>query len=466
MLSGRCQIAKRPFLVSVHQVQVFKLFSANYLRRIAKMILMHTPRSRVNTLKCRRVGLSISIASVALFLCSFSAKGVVGTANSMLTDDKPLNASARVQPIDALTRDGFEHFYNMQYDAAIHDFELALQAHPDDPFAVNHLLEAIFTRELYREGALNAELYLGDKFFHSQRVPVDPNVQARIKELTERSLQLCARRLITNPNDVDALYARGVTRAIRAGYMALVEKAWFAALRSALGSYDDHEQVLHLSPDYTDAKLVVGLYSYAIGSLPWPERAVTFLLPITGNKSKGSEDVAKAADGGGETSVDAKIALALILVREQHYSEAISLMHGLYGSYPHNFLFAMTEGDFFKTSGHLPEAIASYRELLRLGREGMFPGAQLGLVAYKLGEALRLEADYSGALEAYGSVSGYPRAERELVSKAILSAGEMSDLLGQRNSAVTKYQEIIAAQDDSPEVKTARKLLKHPYRIQ
>ena len=417
-------------------------------------------------MKFRRVGLSISITSVALFLCSFSASGVVGTANPMLTNDKPLNASARVQPIDTLTRDGFEHFYNMQYEVAIQDFELALQAHPDDPFAVNHLLQAIFTRELYREGALNAELYLGDRFFHSQRVPVDPNAEARIKELTERSLQLCARRLITNANDVDALYARGVTRAIRASYMALVEKAWFAALRSALGSYDDHEQVLHLSPDYTDAKLVVGLYSYAIGSLPWPERAVTFLLPITGNKSKGSEDVAKAADGGGETSADAKIALALILARERHYSEAISLMHGLSSSYPHNFLFAMTEGDLFKTSGHLPEAIATYRELLRYGREGVFPGARLGLVAYKLGEALRLQGDYSGALEAYGSVSGYPGADRELVSKATLSEGEMYDLLGQRDSAEKKYQEVIAAQDDSQGAKTARQLLLHPYRTQ
>jgi len=384
----------------------------------------------------------------------------------MLTNDKPLNASARVQPIDTLTRDGFEHFYNMQYEVAIQDFELALQAHPDDPFAVNHLLQAIFTRELYREGALNAELYLGDRFFHSQRVPVDPNAEARIKNLTERSLQLCARRLISNPNDVDALYARGVTRAIRASYMALVEKAWFAALRSALGSYDDHEEVLHLSPDYTDAKFVVGLYSYAIGSLPWPERAVSFLLPITGDKSMGSEDVSQAAHGSGETSVDAKTALALILARERHYSEAISLMHGLYSSYPHNFFFAMTEGDFFKTSGRLPEAIASYRELLRLEQGEMFPGARFGLVAYKLGEALRLHGDYSGALEVYGSVSGYPCADRELVSKAILSAGEMYDLLGQRNSAVKKYQEVIAAQDDSPGAKTARQLLKHPYRIQ
>ena len=354
----------------------------------------------------------------------------------------------------------------MEYDAAIRDFELAVQARPDDPFAVNHLLQAILTRELDREGALNPELYLGDGFFHAPRVPVDANVESRIKELTGRALELSAKRLEVNPNDVEALYARGVTRALHASYMALVEKAWFAALRSALGAYEDHERVLRLSPDYSDANLVVGLYSYAMGSLPWPERAMTFLLPVKGSRTKGAADVEMAANGGGETTVDAKVGLAFILAHERRFPEAISLTHGLYSSHSHNFFLAMTEGDLLQRSGSLPEAISAYRELLRLGHEGIFPGARLGLVAYRLGETLRLQGDYAGALEAYRSVSSYLGTDRELVSKANLGQGEMSDLLGQRNSAVKQYQEVIAAQQDSQEAKTAHQLLRHPYRIQ
>lgn len=48
------------------------------------------------------------------------------------------------RPIDELSGDGFNHLYNLEYDAAIRDFEIDLQAHPDDPFAVNHLLQALF----------------------------------------------------------------------------------------------------------------------------------------------------------------------------------------------------------------------------------------------------------------------------------------------------------------------------------
>jgi tetratricopeptide (TPR) repeat protein len=125
----------------------------------------------------------------------------------------------------------------------------------------------------------------------------------------------------------------------------------------------------------------------------------------------------------------------------------------------------MTEADLLKASGHAPEAIMAYRKRLGLGREEMFPGARLELVAYKLGEALRVQENYSAALEVYGSVSDYPHAEPELVSKATLVAREIYDLLGQRSSAVKKYQELIAVRNDSSESKTARQFLNHPYRI-
>jgi hypothetical protein len=50
------------------------------------------------------------------------------------------------------THCGFDHLYNHEYEEAIDDFELAAQAHPNDPFAVNHLLTAVpaFLRRRFR----------------------------------------------------------------------------------------------------------------------------------------------------------------------------------------------------------------------------------------------------------------------------------------------------------------------------
>src|ERR1700693_6101080 len=57
---------------------------------------------------------------------------------------------------DALVDAAFEHFYNLDYDRAIQEFEKALDRHPTDPSAVNHLLSTILMRELYRMGAMNS----------------------------------------------------------------------------------------------------------------------------------------------------------------------------------------------------------------------------------------------------------------------------------------------------------------------
>jgi len=128
-------------------------------------------------------------------------------------------------PQDALTRSGFERFYDLDFDAAIGDFERALKAHPDDPFAVNHLLSAVLYRELYRVGALDTGLYATNNFLTRKKFPFDPKVSAQVKELTERALALSEPRLARDPQDVQALYARGLTRGLRAEYLALVDKA-------------------------------------------------------------------------------------------------------------------------------------------------------------------------------------------------------------------------------------------------
>ena len=296
--------------------------------------------------------------------------------------------SQGVRPDDGATREGLERFYNSDYDPAIQDLEKALKAHPDDPFAANHLLEAVLVREIDREGALDAELYLGTEFLRAKRMSVDNDVRTRIQELTKQSLQLCEERLRTKPDDVDALYARGVTRSLSAIYEGLIEKAWYSAFRDALGAYNDHKRVLELAPSYNDAKVVVGVYNYIVAALPIYERVVAFMLNIKGGKAQGIESIRQAANAGGEASVDAKTALSLFLAREHQYPEALSVMNELYRSYPHNFHYGLSEADLFRSNGKLPEAVAAYRDLLALGQRNIFPQPQLPRAAINLGRTL------------------------------------------------------------------------------
>jgi hypothetical protein len=364
-----------------------------------------------------------------------------------------------------LAHTGFAHFYNMEYDKAIHDFELDARTHPDDPFAANHVLTAVLFKELYRTGALDTELYAGDSFLSSRPLPVDSQVRQRIRELADHALLLSERRLQANPNDIDALYARGVTKGTRATAMALMDKAWFSALRSAIGARHDHERVLELDAAYTDAKLVVGMHNYVLGSLSWAVKVAASVAGLSGNRRKGLQYLWEAADGGGEASVDAKIVLSLFLRREQRYDEAIKIVGGLVGTYPHNFLVALEYANLLKAAGHGPEAIAAYRKLLAGGREGLYSEPRLEQVSWGLGEALRGQKEFQGAADAYESVVGFPKAQPELQYRANLAAGQMYDVLQQRELAVIKYQQVIATAGDSPTASQARRYLKQAYHL-
>src|SRR5690348_9809390 len=63
-----------------------------------------------------------------------------------------------------LARRGFDHFYSMEYDKAIHEFEQLTREFPDNPIANNYLATAIMFKEMYRIGALDTESYANDSF--------------------------------------------------------------------------------------------------------------------------------------------------------------------------------------------------------------------------------------------------------------------------------------------------------------
>jgi len=379
-----------------------------------------------------------------------------------LPDSNPESLAYR--PHDPQNLIAFNHFYNLDYNRAVQEFEQVLAKHPDDPFAVNHLLTATLFRELYRMGVLNTGEYANDTFISAAHRPADPKIKRQINDLVNRALQLEEKRLAANANDVEALYARGVTRAQFATYTALIERAWFSALRNAVGARRDHERVLELSPSTTEAKLIVGAHNYVVGNLPWGVKAAASMLGLGGNKDKGLQYLRECAQGNGETSIDAQILLAVFLRREHHYDEALPLVRGLVPRFPQDVLLALEEGHLLRAAGRNQEAEAVYRRIWQAGREGRYPGLHYEIAALSLGDLLRSQKNYSGAAAAYEQVGQAPQADSEALQKAYLGAGEMYDLLQKRDLALAKYQAVVASDGSTVLAETARKLMKEAYR--
>jgi outer membrane protein assembly factor BamD (BamD/ComL family) len=376
----------------------------------------------------------------------------------------PSADSITYRPADPLNQAAFDHLYNLDHEAAVQDFEKVVGRHPNDPFAINHLLSAVLIRELYRMGAMNSGEYANDSFIGQAHRPADPAVKERIKQLVRQAERAENAELSRNPNNVDMLYARGVTRGQFALYTALIERAWFSALRNAVGARHDHERVLELSPQYTDAKLVVGTHNYVMGSLPLAVKIAVALVGLSGDKNKGIQFLYDDYRAHGETSVDAGIVLMVFLRREHRYGEALEIDRAIASRFPHNFLLLLEEANLLRASGKNREAEEQYRRVWQNGRAGKYSNLHYEMAAIGLGDLLRSEKNYPAAAAAYEMVGDVSGADPELLQKANLGAGEMYDQLQKRALAMKKYEAVVATNSENAQADQARKRMKEAYR--
>lgn len=388
------------------------------------------------------------------------AQGSLAADPAVSTAFRPLD----FHPADPLNQAAFEHYYNLDYDAAVQDFERIMARHPNDPFAVNHLLSSIQVRELYRMGAMNTGEYANDSFIGQAHRPADPTQNQRIRQLVEQAEKLEEAELARNPKNVDMLYARGVTRGQFALYTALIERAWFSALRNAVGARHDHERVLELDPNYTDAKLIVGAHNYVMGSLSFAVRMAVALAGLNGDREKGLQYLNDAYHANGETSVDAGIVLLVFLRREHRYGEALQIADTIGPRFPRNYLLPLEQANLLRAAGKNDEAEEQYRRVWQNGREGKYGSLHYEIAALGLGDLLRSEKSYQAAATAYELVGEFAGADPELLQKANLGAGEMYDQLQKRDLAVKKYEAVVATNSGNAEADRARKRMKDAYR--
>ena len=393
---------------------------------------------------------------------AFAAIILLVLAQVCLAAAPPISTAFR--PSDPLNQAAFEHYYNIDYDAAVQDFERILARHPNDAFALNHLLSAIQVRELYRMGAMNSGEYSNDNFIGQAHRPADPTQKQRIKQLVQQAEKLEDAELARNPNNVDMLYARGVTRGQFALYTALIERAWFSALRNAVGARHDHERVLELAPQYTDAKLIVGAHNYVMGNLSLAVRMAVALVGLSGDKEKGLRYLSDDYNANGETSVDAGVVLMVFLRREHRYGEALAIARVIGPRFPRNYLLPLEEANLLRASGKSEEAEEQYRRVWQHGREGKYGNLHYEIAALGLGDLLRSEKKYQAAAAAYEMVGEVSGADPEFLQKANLGAGEMYDQLQKRDLAVRKYEAVVATNSGNAEAEKARKRMKDAYR--
>ena len=402
---------------------------------------------------------------VSTVLSNVLLAALCGEAGAQRLD--PASAAAHTAPINLTpaVREAHQHFYNLDYDGALSRFEAVAQANPRDPMATDYILMVLIFRELYHQDLLDTTYYAHDSFLSSKRsVSVPEPIRQRIEQVTSQVISLCDEQIRADPSDKNALFARGYARGMHATFLTLVDHSFVAAARQGLAARNDSEQVLKLDPGYADAKMAIGIQQFAVASLPRLVRMMVGIAGVGGNKEKGLDLLRDCAAHGIVNSVESRTALSLFLRHDGRYGEALAVQHALAQEFPHDYLFRLEEANLAKDKGDGPGAITLYREVLADARKpGFFIDPRLQMAWFGLADTERGQNHVRSAAQHYLETADQPTCSDWLRRRARLNAGEMFDLLQDRENAVHQYELASAGGGDQSQAEAARRYLKNAY---
>ena len=391
----------------------------------------------------------------ALFFFLIAAPLFANTPNPH-TD--PINLTPEVREAHTL-------FYNLDYDGALSRFEAVQRANPQNPMAANYVLMTLIFRELYHQDLLDTTYYAHDSFIFAKRdVSIPEATRNRIDKLTDSIVSMCDQQIKANANNPNTYFARGYAKGMHSAFITLAFHSYVSAARQGLSSRQDSEEALRLDPNYADAKMAIGIQQFAVASLPRFLRIMIGITGVTGNKEKGLDLLRQCAADGIVNRVECRTSLALFLRHDARYAEALSVMHGLAEEYPRDYLFRLEEANLAKDKADGPTAIATYNRVLAdAAKPDYFTDPRLQMAYFGLAETQRGQNMIADAAQNYVNAASQPKCSDWVRRRAQLAAGQMFDVLHQRDKAVEQYKRAAAPNGDQSQADEARKYLRTPY---
>ena len=426
----------------------------------------------------------VSLVMAVLVMTSASALAQTTPATSttpatLTTPATSMTEADRTQ-LDSLRRSGIEALYNLDYDKAQKDFKEIVRLYPSHPAGPQLLAARVWIKTLYETRRLQASLYSSQSFYSSGDDKVDPKVITEFRNLTREAKRLADARLKQNPKDVEALYWLGSVEGLKASFEEAVERRHFAALRDGSDSVDHHRDVLKLDTTSIDAGITVGLYEYAVGSLPLPIKVLAGITGFRGSKKKGLAMIDRVAKEGNWSREDAKTLLIVLYTREKRYPEALGHARDLMAKYPRNYLFRLEAADALVSQAEVErknknteaavkaerEAFATFEDLLHDTSVRDTVSKALDLVHFKYGEVLLTAGEGERAAKEFLAATKVEHAEPTLVTMAHLYAARAFDLAGKREDALSQYREVLTRPDIYAAHEEAKKGLREPYKTE
>ncbi len=363
---------------------------------------------------------------------------------------------------------GFDHFYNLEYDQAVADFEAAAKQDPQAIGPRNHIAQTLLYREMYRNGALETELVSGNNpFLRREKMNPTPEVQQEFTSAIDKAISLANARLEKNPNDTGALYGRSIAYGLRANYNFLVRKAWRDALRDATDARKDSNRVSELDPSNYDARLIEGVHDYVVGSLPWTWRMLGFLAGFHGDKERGLRTIEEVSHKGRLTNVDAEVLLCALYRREGQPRKALPLLEDLQKRFPRNHLILFEQAQMYSQLGDKNRAVAAIDKIMDMKKAGLPGYARVPWekIYFQLGNIQFWYNDLDHALDNLKKVTAsHDDVDLNTGVLAWMRVGQIYDMKNRRSDAIDAYKHAIAFAPEAEAAKESKGYISSPYR--
>ncbi len=253
---------------------------------------------------------------------------------------------------------GHDHYFNHEIDLAIDSYSRYIEEKPDDPRGYNYLALSLLYAEVVRLGKLETSAFRGDEEFYDWEKPEpNPDVRQRIFDAARKSMQLCEQQLVKDESDAQALMTLSVTYAMRSNYQFMIGKSYVKALNNARRAKNLGSKLVAAHPDFVDGMLVLGVYDYIAGSLPWAAKIVAKIAGVSGKKKRGMALIARVALDGDVNNNHARLFLALAHRLEKQHLKSAAMFGELLKEFPRNYLYQLEMASMYRETGNDQKAI-------------------------------------------------------------------------------------------------------------
>ncbi len=407
-------------------------------------------------------------AASAPFLRGSQSRPGVGT-KMLGGKSPPAPGSAAYHSKYGSLEEGFLYFYNLEYARAIQWFRDEVRRNPASAAPYNHLAEAVLYQALFRAGALETQLVSGNNpFLRRAKAEMTAPEKTEFFGAIDKVFAMTGAALATNPNDADAMYARGVAFGLRANYRFFMEKSWREALRDATEARTLHNRVAELRPKFIDARFVQGAHDYLVGSLPFFYKMLGFLVGFRGDREAGIRTLEEVAAKGERVRYDAKVLLCVIYRREDKgvSVKAVPLLRELISAFPHNHLFYLELVQLYSDLGEEANVRGVFQEMeQRMAADpDFFHAMPPARFAYAKGNFQFWYRYYPEALASLKeAVAGGETMDLHTDVLAHMRLGQVYDELGRRAEARKAYEAAVALAPESDVARESRGYLRRPF---